>query len=45
VAKGLTRVFQLLAPIVAVGGARALGRGVGAGIIVFFAIILDDLVV
>jgi hypothetical protein len=45
VAEGLTRVFQLLAPIIAVGGAQALGRSIGAGVIVFFAIIPDDLII
>jgi hypothetical protein len=45
VTEGLARVFQLLAPIIAVGGARALDSSVGAGIIVFLAIIPDDLII
>jgi hypothetical protein len=45
VAEGLARVFQLLAPIITVGGARALDSSVGAGVIVFLAIIPNDLVI
>jgi hypothetical protein len=44
-AEGLPRIFKLFAPIIAVGGARALGGGVGAGVIILLAIIPDDLVV
>jgi hypothetical protein len=45
VAEGLARVFKLLTPIIAVGGARALGGGVGAGVIILLAVIPDNLVV
>jgi hypothetical protein len=44
-AEGLARVLKLLAPIIAVGGARAFGSGVGAGVIILFAIVPDDLIV
>jgi hypothetical protein len=45
VAEGLARIFQLLAPIIAVSGARALGSGAQAGVIVLLIIVPDDLVV
>jgi hypothetical protein len=44
-AEGLARVFKLLAPIITVGGALALGGGVGAGVIILLAIVPDDLIV
>jgi hypothetical protein len=45
VPEGLARIFQLLAPVIAVSGTRALSRGAGAGIIVLLIIIPDDLVI
>jgi hypothetical protein len=43
--EGLALIFQLLAPIVAISGARTLGSGAGAGVIVLIIVIPDDLVV
>jgi hypothetical protein len=43
--KGIALISQLLAPIIALSGARALGGGTGAGVIILVIIIRDDLVV
>jgi hypothetical protein len=45
VAEGLARVFELLTSIIAMGGARTLGGGIRAGIIILLAVIPDDLVI
>jgi hypothetical protein len=45
VAEGLTRVFKLLAPIIAMGGARALRGGARARIIILLGIVPDDLII
>jgi hypothetical protein len=43
--KGLALISQLLAPVIAVSGARALGGGTGAGVIILIIFFSDDLVI
>jgi hypothetical protein len=45
VTKGLAWVLQLLTPIITVSGARTLGSGAGAGTIVLFVVVPNDLVI
>jgi hypothetical protein len=45
VTEGLARVFEILTSIIAVGGARTLGSGIRAGIIILLTVIPDDLVI
>jgi hypothetical protein len=44
-AERLALISQLLAPVIAVSGARAVGGGTRAGIIILVIVIPDDLVV
>jgi hypothetical protein len=44
-AERLALITQILAPVIAVSGARALGGGTGAAVIILFIVILDDLIV
>jgi hypothetical protein len=44
-AERLALISQLLAPIIAISGARALSGGTRAGIIILVIVIPDDLIV
>jgi hypothetical protein len=45
VAEGLARVFELFTSIIAAGGARTLGGGIRAGVIILLTVVLDNLVI
>jgi hypothetical protein len=44
-AKGFTLLLQPLALFVTISGARALGGGTRAGVIILIIVVLDDLIV
>jgi hypothetical protein len=45
VTEGLARIFELFASFIAVGSARTLDDGVGAGILILLGVVPNDLII